>query len=229
MPDFIDTPLSLLVQNYHLHAQPETAIGMAKYMKNHFLFLGITSPQRASLNKTYFDQYGVPSASAALSAAVQLWQLPQREFQYLAVDVMKKAKSAHLEESIGIIEQLITEKSWWDSVDHHSGALIGDYFKRYPQHIEPIILEHWNKSSNIWLQRVSLIFQLSYKQKTHYEVLEECIAHCRYSKEFFVQKAIGWALRNVARHDPAFVRAVVAKYHLAPLSRREALKHIGEI
>ena len=120
---------------------------------------------------------------------------------------------------------MITEKSWWDSVDTAAKYLLGEYLIAFPNETNKVI-DRFSDSENMWLNRSAILFQLSYKQKTNADFLfRECIKHA-HSKEFFIQKAIGWALRQFARHDPDWVRNFVAERPLAPLSKREALKHI---
>ena len=125
---------------------------------------------------------------------------------------------------------MITQKSWWDTVDSMASDITGPYFQRYPEQIRPVT-GGWNRSRNIWLQRSSLLFQKAWKKETDKERLASYILHLSKSTEFFVQKAIGWSLREYAKTDPDWVRSFVKSHQkeLAPLSKREALKHLGSI
>lgn len=210
---------------YTAHADEARAIEMARYMKDKNPFLGLPSPLRAELFKALFDGQNTPTAEVAMSLAEQLWRLPYREYHYLAVDILRKAKAYKKEESITLFEDLLVKNSWWDSVDHINGQLLGDYFSCFPQN-KDAITGKWNESQNMWLQRVSVIFQLKYKHKTDLVLLSKHILRHSDSKEFFVQKAIGWALRTVAKFNPDFVRDFVEKHPLKPLSKREAMKHL---
>jgi 3-methyladenine DNA glycosylase AlkD len=122
---------------------------------------------------------------------------------------------------------MLLNKSWWDSVDWIS-TLVGIHFQRYPHLIVPIT-ERWMSSDNRWLQRICIIFQLKYKKNTDYELLSKYILAVANSKEFFLRKAAGWALRDISRHNPTFVIDFVEKNpHLSPLTKREALRLIGK-
>jgi 3-methyladenine DNA glycosylase AlkD len=155
----------------------------------------------------------------------ELWALPEREFQYFAIELMAFHKKVWEQEVIELFEYCIVNKSWWDSVDFICTECVSPYFKKYtPRRKE--ITNRWNKSDNIWLQRSSLLFQKGYKKDTDTKMLAEYIVHLAGSKEFFVQKAIGWMLREHARVDVEWVREFVASHHLPALSKREALKHL---
>jgi 3-methyladenine DNA glycosylase AlkD len=131
-------------------------------------------------------------------------------------------------EFITTIEYLLVTKSWWDTVDTLAGHAVGTQFKRFPD-VREKYLKKWRKSDNFWLRRTTLLFQLGYKEETDFELLCELIHENLGSDEFFINKAIGWALRQYAHTDPASVKKFVkATKELHPLSRREALKNIGE-
>ncbi len=116
-------------------------------------------------------------------------------------------------------------KSWWDSVDTINIFCIKPYFAKFPDDTFAIT-QAWIDSNNIWLQRLSIIFQLRLTNKTDIKILERNILQLRDSEEFFVQKAIGWALRDYWRTDPDWIVDFAKKHELKPLSKREALKHI---
>lgn len=162
-----------------------------------------------------------------LRLVVELFAEEERELQYAAIDLLSRYGKKQASEAIEIYEQLVTTKSWWDTVDGLAGTVVSNHFKLYPDLI-PIYNEAWINGDNIWLARTAILFQLKYKEETNAELL---FANCEKwlgSKEFFIQKAIGWALRQYAKVDSEAVRVFVNSHTLAPLSRREALKHIGE-
>ena len=128
-------------------------------------------------------------------------------------------------EHFPLVEYLITEKSWWDTVDGLAAWIVGAIMKTHPSAIESKTKE-WMASDNIWLQRTCLIFQLGYKKETDTELLAGFIEQLADHKTFWIRKAIGWALREYSKTDPGFVQAFVDSHQLAPLSRREALKVI---
>lgn len=145
--------------------------------------------------------------------------------QYFALELIQKSLKKQDPDFIYFLEELICTRSWWDTVDWIN-KLVGLHFRKYPELIQPVT-EKWMSSGNIWLQRVCLIFQLLYKDKTDTALLFDYILRLKDSKEFFIQKAAGWALRQYARTNPAAVRVFVAQHPLAPLTKREALKHLG--
>jgi 3-methyladenine DNA glycosylase AlkD len=129
-------------------------------------------------------------------------------------------------EFIETIEYLITTKSWWDTVDSFAGGTVGVHFKRYPA-VKKKRLPRWRKSKDIWLRRTAILFQLNYREETDFDLLCEIINENLGSKEFFINKAIGWALRQYARTNPKAVRKFVKETkELSPLSRSEAMKHL---
>ncbi|CAC97575.1 TPA: DNA alkylation repair protein [Listeria innocua] len=198
---------------------------MEAYMKNQFPFLGIRATERKKLVADFLRENGMPDD--LLRLVVELFAEEERELQYAAIDLLSRYGKKQASEAIEIYEQLVTTKSWWDTVDGLAGTVVSNHFKLYPDLI-PIYNEAWINGDNIWLARTAILFQLKYKEETNAELL---FANCEKwlgSKEFFIQKAIGWALRQYAKVDSEAVRVFVNSHTLAPLSRREALKHIGE-
>lgn len=199
---------------------------MRAYMKGHFDFFGIKSPKRRELQKQFLEVHGppIPFDPDVFRA---LWAANEREFQMFGLDLLRKqAKKAH-ENDLGLIEELIITKSWWDTVDGLSSWVCGPYFLKFPEKMRPVT-DAWAISDNMWLRRASIIFQLGYKEKTDVKVLTDHIEKNLGSKEFFINKAIGWALREYAKTDPEFVRSYVGRMQtkLHPLSVREALKNL---
>ncbi|KMM39012.1 DNA alkylation repair protein [Guptibacillus hwajinpoensis] len=203
---------------------PVQAEKMEKYMRNHFSFLGIKTPERRNATKQVIKTNGIPDNDNVKTLLYNLWYMDEREYQYVALDLLDRVKELPVE-YIELIEDLITTKSWWDTVDGLAVHSAGNYFKQYPHKIESIT-EQWITSSNLWLNRSALLFQLSYKTKTDFELLKWYIRHHSHSKEFFHQKAIGWALREYSKTDPAAVQMFIDQEELAPLSKREGLKVI---
>ncbi|MDO8753578.1 MAG: DNA alkylation repair protein, partial [Anaerolineales bacterium] len=152
----------------------------------------------------------------------------QREFQYTATSLIGKLENKLEPEFITTLEYLRVTKSWWDTVDSIAGNAVGIHFKRFPK-VHEKYLKKWRKSDNFWLRRTALLFQLGYKKETDFDLLCEIIHENLGSDEFFINKAIGWALRQYAWTDPRSVKKFVkATKELHPLSRREALKNIEE-
>jgi 3-methyladenine DNA glycosylase AlkD len=222
--------MSIYVQNLrHLlsaHSNEQNAEKMSAYMKDHFIYFGIKAPLLKTLVKQFYSENAPPQYDELTDIVLELWLEPEREMQYFAIDILKKYKKVWTEDIIQLLEYMIVTKSWWDSVDGISSALVSHYFKLYPHQIVPIT-ERWMNSKNMWLQRVCLIFQLTYRKETDTELMFAYMRRLAHSKQFFIQKAIGWALRQYARTDADLVRNFVENTTLAPLSKREALKHIG--
>ncbi len=210
---------------FRAHANASNAMGMKAYMKHHFEFLGIKSPERKVLSKEALNKINLPAMNECEAIVKKLWELPEREFQYFAMDLLEKRKRQMERHHIHLLEHLIVNKSWWDTVDLLASKLVGHYFQQFPSQIESIT-NRWMASGNMWLQRSCILFQLKYKADTNTKLLTRFILQCHTSSEFFLQKAIGWALREYAKTNPQYVINFVAKHALAPLSKREALKHI---
>jgi 3-methyladenine DNA glycosylase AlkD len=196
---------------------------MKKYMKGQYDYFGIKSPERKELSKDFLQKHGLPLAEELTEIVKECWELPQREFQYFIMEVLARLVKKGDKERIALYEYLVLNKSWWDTVDYIASNLVGAHFLRYPELIKPTI-ETWMDSGNIWMQRTSLLFQLKYKKKTDVDLMAGYIQRLQGSKEFFINKAIGWILREYSKTDGNWVKDFVQNHQLAPLSRREALK-----
>jgi 3-methyladenine DNA glycosylase AlkD len=204
------------------------AEGMSRYMKNRFTYFGIKKPKRAVIQKQWFSI--IPkdfTQENKRELVLELWQKEEREFHYVAMDFMAKWKDKELvSEDSEFIEFLLTNHSWWDSVDALASNYLGRYLRLFPIQRETVI-KSWRKSENRWLRRSCLIFQLRYKSQTNFELLKSLILEFKHEKEFFIQKAIGWSLREYAKTNPVSVRNFVEESGIQGLAKREALKHIG--
>jgi 3-methyladenine DNA glycosylase AlkD len=218
-----DTWIDLLQSRIVEAANIDRAHSMSAYMKNHFEFYGVPAPQRKALLKAHYLQY--PLKLNEINTVVhKMWQLPQREMHYNAMDLLGKRKNKFEADDLSFIEYLITSNSWWDSVDYLAGTLLGAYFLKFPQHVYPAI-ERWEKDSNLWLHRSAIIFQLKYEENTDMDLLFYLCTRFSTHKDFFIRKAIGWALRSVYSHKKEAVLQFIERYPLSNLSKREALKH----
>ena len=205
------------------HADPEQAVPMKRYMRDQFEYLGIKSPEMAELLKQFYTDHGLPEITELEPIVHDLWSLPQREFQYTATSLLSKFEKQLPEEFIETLEYLLVTKLWWDTVDTISAGTLGLHFKRYPK-VRKKYLARWRKSDNFWLRRATILFQLGYKQETDFDLMCDIIRENLGTQEFFINKAIGWALRQYTRVDPQAVRKFVKETPLQPLSAREALK-----
>lgn len=204
-------------------ANTAEAIPMKKYMKNKFDFFGIKSPLRKDIYIDFKNKYGLLPDENFGEIIKWCWKQDEREYQYFAMVFLSKRMKKSTKEIIDLYEFMIVEKSWWDTVDFIAAVLVGDYFKKFPDEIKTVT-EKWMNSGNIWLQRSCLLFQLKYKNKTDVELMESFIVRLLGSKEFFINKAIGWILREYSKTKPQVVVNIVERHSLSGLSSREALK-----
>jgi 3-methyladenine DNA glycosylase AlkD len=216
-----------IISIFEQNADPAQAAPMKKYLRDQFEYLGIKTPERRELQKQFYEKYGLPFPVELKPILLDLWSLPQREYQYFAIGLLERLSEAIPHEFITTIETLIVNKSWWDTVDSLAGETVGVHFHRFPKVREKYIAK-WRKSDNFWLRRTCILFQLGYKEATDFNLLCDLIRENLGSKEFFINKAIGWALRQYARTDPQAVKKFVKATPLEPLSRREAMKHLQE-
>ena len=213
-----------LEAHFRKESNRELAIPMENYMKNNFSFLGIKTEKRRAIFKSIYEQNKAEIKSNFRTIAWELFQMKEREFHQVAIDLLVKESMKNFAiEDIKLIEKLIITNSWWDSVDTIAKYLLGGYLQQFP--LETLkVIERFSNSKNMWLNRSAILFQLSYKEKTNFEILiSECEKH-KHSNEFFIQKAIGWALRDYSRFNPTGVKAYVNSTNLKPLSSREALR-----
>jgi 3-methyladenine DNA glycosylase AlkD len=215
-----------LVNLYTHYSDPEFAQWSEKYMRNQFTFLGIRTPIRQKLTKQFFKEQGVPSHDQLEEVIQGLWDRPEREYQKAALDLLEKSKKSLCPTDINWLEKLLVSKSWWDTVDVLSPHIMGDLFQMYPELISQYP-DKWIESDNFWLQRSAILYQLYYKKSTDEDRLFRYILKRADSQEFFIQKSIGWVLRQYAKTNPESVKIFVAQHELKPLSRREALKHLS--
>lgn len=219
------TYLVHLVPLFQQNADPAQAAPMTKYMRGQFEYLGIKSPQFKLLMKQHIAEHGLPPVAELDPMTRELWSLPQREFQYIATSFAERLSEQLPKEFITTLEFMLIHKSWWDTVDSIAGSIVGVHFQHFPA-VREKYLAKWRKSDNFWLRRTTLLFQLGYKKETDFTLLCDLIRENLGSQEFFINKAIGWSLRQYARTDPQAVKKFVKATDLHPLSRREAMKHL---
>ncbi len=205
---------------------PEKVVAMENYMKNNFPFLGIKTESRRLILKQNYEKYKPEIKTNFRKISWELLNKKEREFHYCGIEILiKEIKNKYEIDDINLIEKFITKNSWWDSVDVIAKYLVGGYLQLFPSETNKVI-KRFSNSEDIWLNRSAIIYQLSYKQNTNFEILKsECEKH-KESNEFFIQKAIGWALREYSRFNPSGVSEFVNSTNLKPLSKREALRNI---
>ncbi|NOT37146.1 MAG: DNA alkylation repair protein [Saprospiraceae bacterium] len=216
---------ALLKKKLQSYRNDKHAAGMSAYMRNQFLYFGIHSPKRKEIQTEFFVPKLVTEASQIKEFISLCWAEDEREWKYVALDFGKKYLKKDMENLILYFESLVTDQSWWDTVDCLAANLLGKLLIEKPQ-LRSKKQREWIESDNFWIQRTAIILQLMYKEKTDFEILKELILRRAGSKEFFIQKAIGWALRQYSKTNSKAVMNFVNKNTLAPLSRKEALRLI---
>jgi len=198
---------------------------MAAYMKHKFVFSGIQSPARKSVQRKWFTQ--VKSANVDRWELIDaLWDMEQREYQYVAIDFLNRTPKKDIQkEDIHAIKHIITTKSWWDTVDLIATNYLGTYLLKFPENRDSII-DTWRNDENMWLNRSCLLFQLKYKDQTNFKLLKSLIRQYQPNNEFFIQKAIGWSLRQYSKTNPEGVRSFIDEIRLSGMACREASKYL---
>lgn len=222
------TYIQPLFDAFKKHSDPETAAGMRWYMRDQFDFCGIKTPLRKELFKSFLKENGLPLLKDLPQVIDELWDLPEREFQYCAIELLLRFKKQLAPEHIPLMESMLMRKSWWDTVDGIAPNGVGAVFKKHPELIQPKT-DEWIAGGNIWLQRSAILFQLKYGDETDLGLLFKTILHFKNSREFFIQKAMGWALREYAWRHPQIIQDFVFKNTLPALTKREALKNIKKL
>lgn len=198
---------------------------MEKYMKNHFEFYGVRSPKRKEVFRKVWKEQGIPAKDFYTPLILNMMNHPKREMNYCAIDLAIRCQKRYSNvKDIDWIQSIICTHSWWDTVDSIAPNILGKYFLDFPQKRNET-LDRFLDTDDMWLHRSCILFQLKYKENTDQELLFELCRQFSTSKEFFIQKAIGWALRQYAYTNAPAVYKFVDNTSLAKLSTREANKH----
>lgn len=210
-------------------ADPERAPGMQAYMKSEMPYRGISAPDLRAITKVVFAAHPLTSCDDWRSAVLDLWRGASfREERYAAIALLshRSHKDCRTPDELPIYEEMITTGAWWDYVDELAQQ-IGNLLRSHPDQMRPA-MRAWSTDKNPWKRRVSIICQISFKRETDLDLLYANIEPNMAERNFFIRKAIGWALRSYAWTDPAEVARYVAanEERLSTLSRREALKNI---
>lgn len=218
--------LDRLKAAYTAEADTVRAASMAAYMRDQFPYLGLMTKVRRAAGKPLLAETKGWDEADLTALARACWALPEREYQYFGAEVLIARVKSLSVGFVPVLRELITTKSWWDTVDGLAASLTGPLVTAHPGLAE--VMDEWIGEEDFWLARTAILHQLTYKDATDAERL---FAYCDGRKddtEFFIRKAIGWALREYAKTDAEAVRDFVERAGLKGLSRREALKHIGE-
>jgi 3-methyladenine DNA glycosylase AlkD len=213
----------LLIQS----ADPAKAGPMASYMKSEMPFYGVSSRERKVISRLLAKEFPVTSRANYAHAVRTLWHGEFREEKYLAIAYARLFPRYVTLSSIPIYKTMIAQGAWWDFVDEIAAHLVGSVLLSQRDRLTPT-MESWAMSNDLWLARASIICQLRHKAETDTMLLETACTRNLESTEFFIRKAIGWALREYARTDPAWVIAYVERHgnEMSGLTYREAMKHL---
>jgi len=215
--------ISVLEVVFEKNTDTKIALEQKAYMRNQFEYYGLKAIKRREIQKAFFTKEFLPAKNELDKIIKTLWKKPQREYQYFSQELIFKYVKKLREKDIELFEFMVTHKSWWDTIDFIAPKLIGEYFKSYPKQ-RNIYVKKWLRSENIWLQRSALLFQLKYKGDLDTNLLNSTINSLLNSKEFFINKAIGWILREYSRTNPKWVIEFASRTELSTLSKREALR-----
>lgn len=213
-------------------ADPAKAPAMQAYMKSAMPFRGVPTPERRRLVRDVLDSTGAPTDRDAWEATVrELWDgAAFREERYVALDLCghRSARAWQDASTVPMYDHFVVTGAWWDHVDAVAIGLIGPILRADPVAVEPMV-RRWIRDRDPWRRRTSIIVQNGSKAATDTDLLADAIVANMADRDFFLRKGIGWALREYAKTDPGWVRSFVAEHEsrLSPLSRREALKHLG--
>lgn len=217
--------LAPLADPFRRAACPTNAAAMQRYMKHIAPFFGIKTPQRRVLLKAHIDQHGLPPITELPAICRAAFAQPEREWHHCAVDLLQRMAKKLGPEHLPLIEELITTKSWWDTVDLLASNVAGVILKRHPSQV-PKWNKRWIESPDLWLNRTAILFQLKWKADTDPVLLFSNIRRHSAHPDFFIRKAIGWALRAYSAASPGAVSAFVRTVPLSSLSVREATRHL---
>jgi 3-methyladenine DNA glycosylase AlkD len=205
---------------------PARAAAMRAYMRDQFPYVGLPAPQLRAIERVVFAGLPVPTESDLREFALGCWARPEREFQYVACDYLRRHLAVPEPSFVPVARQLITTKPWWDTIDPLATRFVGGLVQRHPALLTT--MDEWSAEPDMWLVRTAILHQLHYGSATDTARLFSYCERQAGHPDFFVRKAIGWALRHYARTDPGAVRAFVDtnRTRLSPLSVREATKHL---
>ena len=216
--------LAAVTASYRAAADVETAAAQRKYMRDQFPYLGISTPERRRLSRAAVKNTARPTTADCVALALRCWGLPEREFRYFAIDYLI-ANVKYCDSSLlPTIRTLITTDSWWDTIDPLATRVVGPLVAADADLVGE--MDAWVRDENMWVARTAILHQLHYKAETDEKRLFEYCALQAGHQDFFIRKAIGWALREYAYTAPDAVRAFLSRQELSPLSVREASKHL---
>jgi 3-methyladenine DNA glycosylase AlkD len=229
-----------IIEEFRQYKNEENAEKQAAYLRHQFEFIGLKTPERRLLAKDFLKEKKADK-QIDWELVFEFWNLPEREFQYLALDYLHQMKKWLIFDDMEKIKKLTVSKSWWDTVDALDelvGHLLLTGRKQATENdstaYEQVktLVKEWAQAENFWLRRIAIDCQLSFKNQTDLELLsyniEKNLLGSSFADEFFIMKAIGWALRDLAKTNSAWVIKFIEEHEnkMAKLSIREASKHL---
>ena len=229
-----------IIEEFRQYKNEENAEKQAAYLRHQFEFIGLKTPERRLLAKDFLKEKKA-DRQIDWELVFEFWNLPEREFQYLALDYLHQMKKWVIFDDMENIKKLTVSKSWWDTVDALDelvGHLLLTGRKQATENdstaYEQVktLVKEWAQAENFWIRRIAIDCQLSFKNQTDLELLsyniEKNLLGSSFADEFFITKAIGWALRDLAKTNSAWVIKFIEEHEnkMAKLSIREASKHL---
>jgi 3-methyladenine DNA glycosylase AlkD len=207
-------------------ASPSKAVGMKKYMRDQFEYLGLAAPERRALQKEAMKVHKVESLKELCDTVHHLWSLEEREFQYVAMEMWTQYHNLWTPSVLEDFRQCILSKSWWDTIDYLAPTCVGKLIQKFPE--VQVEMDKWSADEDLWIKRSAVLHQLKYKEGTNEEML---FRHCHSmmgEEDFFIRKSIGWALREFSKTNPEAVRIFIEENRegLSPLSIKEGSKYL---
>jgi len=204
------------------HRNAKNAPDIIRYFRNQFGSFGLKNEDRRKLTKQFIVATKQFSQKELVETIELLWSRSEREFQHTGMELIDHHRKKFDRSIKKVLQYMISHKSWWDTVDFIASHTVGHAFKTNQLRQED--LYEWNESDDLWLIRTSILAQLKYKSYTDWALLQELIIPHLDHKDFFIRKAIGWALREYSKTEPNLVLDFVENHTMSGLSQREALK-----
>lgn len=217
--------IEVLDREMRAAADADKVSQMRAYMKDQFPFMGVMATPRKQAMRKAIKEAGGLEIEGVPGLVQTLWERPEREYQYVAIDILERFQKKYPEGWMEWIPDLIIDRSWWDTVDALASNVVGFYLLKYPHRISDTV-DRWIGDEHLWLRRTALLHQLKWKGKTDTKRLFNYIRLTAHEQEFFIAKAIGWALREYSKTDSAAVKRFIESEELQPLSVREGSKYL---
>lgn len=223
----IEETVNQLTELFEPFRNAKRAQSASAYMRDQFPFIGMRTEIRRSAQKSWIDSLKtLEDRTLRWSIIRALWEKEERDYQYVAIDLLNSWPKKFFSEDDAIeLEWILNQKSWWDSIDSIASNYLGKWALAFPEKARETF-EKWRYHESFWLQRSCLIYQLKYKDEVDTAYLEDLIQQMNSNTEFFIQKAIGWSLRQLSKYKPEEVVQILANNPIKGLALREASKYL---